>query len=193
MDDIRKSSLPDAGTKSTAPDSRQPRLIRLLYRKAEDRGHTRHELARALGITYGELMTYAAGSRDMVGTKRPTVRTISQYLELPPVAVWLLAGKLQTADFLIPRNSAQAPERMLTTQCLQDDPILGPIVPPDLFDAPSNAKALLGSLYEDAKSRGLFPAGKLPTLLTGVQRAVEKMEDADYQADAEHLARGRLQ
>lgn len=192
MNDIRKGSGPDTAAQNPMQGSTRPRLVWLLYRKADERGHTRHELARELGITYGELMAYASGARSMVGTKRPTVRTISQYLELPPVAVWLLAGKLQTADFLMPRGDAKANELMPKRQCLQDDPIIGPIVPPEFFDAPDSVKALLGSLYDDAKNAGRLPPRQLPALLAGIERAVEKMAHDDHQADAERLAEGRL-
>lgn len=193
MNDMRKDMPQTAETQGAAIGSRLPRLIHWLYRKAEERGHSRHELARHLGITHGELMTYASGARDMVGAKRPTVRTISQYLGLPPVAVWLLAGKLRTADFLMPRGSTQTHSLINKLQCVQDDPVIGALVPPDIFDASDKVKALLGSLYADATTAGIFPAGKLPPLLEGVQQVAEKMEDDDYQADAEHLATGRLQ
>ena len=71
-------------------------------------------------------------------------------------------------------------------------PIVGALVPPDIFGTSGPVKALLGSLYTDATSAGIFHQGKLPPLLEGVQQAVEKMED-DYQADAGRLATGRLQ
>lgn len=193
MNEARKDTLQDTGAQALAQTNRLPRLIQRLYRKAAERGHSRYELARVLGITYGELMTYAAGSRDMVGTKRPTVRTISQYLEIPAVAVWILAGKLKTADFLLPKGNGQTHSLMHKIQSLQDDPVIGPLVPQDFFDASDRTRALLNSLYADATKAGVFPAGKLPPLLEGVQQVLEKMEEDDYQADAERLATGRLQ
>ncbi|MBB5217347.1 hypothetical protein [Parapusillimonas granuli] len=75
---------------------------------------------------------------------------------------------------------------------LQDDLVLGPIVPPEFFDAPDNVKVLLGSLYDDAKNAGRIPPRQLPALLAGIERAVEKMEHDDHQVDAERLADGRL-
>lgn len=129
----------------------------------------------------------------MVGTKRPTVRTISQYLEMPAVAVWLLAGKLKTADFLMPKGNVQTHNLMNKIRSFQDDPIVGPLVPPEIFETSGTVKALLSSLYADATRAGMFPAGKLPPLLEGVQQAAERMEDDDYQSDAERLAAGRLQ
>ena len=111
---------------------------------------------------------------------------------MPAVAIWLLAGKLKTADFLMPKGTVQTHNLMNKIQSVQDDPIVGALVPPDIFGTSGPVKALLGSLYTDATSAGIFHQGKLPPLLEGVQQAVEKMED-DYQADAGRLATGRLQ
>lgn len=189
----KDTELTDTCAQTARQSSRLPRLMQWLYRKADERGYSRHELARELGITYGELMAYASGRRDMVGTKRPTVRTISQYLEMPAVAVWLLVGKLKTADFLMPKGNVQTHNLMNKIQSFQDDPIVGPLVPPDIFGTSAPVKALLSSLYADATRAGMFPAGKLPPLLEGVQQAAERMEDDDYQSEAERLAAGRLQ
>lgn len=52
MNDIRKGSLPDEEAQNPVQGSTRPRLVWLLHRKADERGQTRHELARELGITY---------------------------------------------------------------------------------------------------------------------------------------------
>jgi hypothetical protein len=173
--------------------SSRPRLIQWLFKKAEQRGHSRHELARFLGITYGELMTYATCAREIVGLKTPSVRTIAHYLELPPAAIWLLAGKLSVTDFLMPEPS-RAPVHQLIegVQRIASDPIVGPLVPPEVFDVPDSVKALLCALYEDATTQELFPPTRLPMLLQGLQDAAIAIGDEDVANDADRISDGSL-
>ncbi|MBB5217643.1 hypothetical protein [Parapusillimonas granuli] len=171
----------------------RPRLVQWLYRKAELRGHSRHELARQLGITFGELMTFSSGAREMTGLKNPSVRTIAHYLELPPAAVWLLAGKLSATDFLMPDASLAPVEQLIEgVQRIAQDPVVGPLVPPEVFDVPDSVKALLCALYEDATTQELFPPRRLPMLLQGLQDAAIALDEEDAQAKANDIADGRL-
>lgn len=171
----------------------RPRLIQWLYKKAELQGHSRHELAPHLGITFGELMTFASGAREMAGLRNPSVRTIARYLELPPVAIWLLAGKLSATDFLMPESSRSSVHQLIDgIQRIAQDPIVGPMVPPEVFDVPDSVKALLCALYEDATTQELFPPKRLPLLLQGLQDAAIALDEEDAQAQANDIADGRL-
>lgn len=168
------------------------RLIQRLYRKAAVLGHTRHELAREVGMTHGELMTFANGARQLTNLPVSNLRLIAHYLKVPTVAVWLLAGKLSSKDFMMPEPDGGAVQLMDGIQRIAEDPIIGPLVPVEAFTVPDSVKALLCALYEDATTQELFPPKRLPLLLQGVQDAAVLLDEQATAEDASRIEGGRL-
>lgn len=168
------------------------RLIQRLYRKAAVFGHTRQELAREIGMTYGEFMTFVSGARQLTNLPGSNLRQMAHYLKVPTIAVWLLAGKLSANDFMMPEQDDGAVLLMDGIQRIAQDPMIGPLVPPEAFTAPDSVKALLCALYEDATTQELFPPKRLPLLLQGVQDAAVLLDERAAADDANRIIDGRL-
>ena len=128
----------------------------------------------------------ASGLRSLETMSTALSRTCASYLGVPPVAVMLAVGRIQTLDFLLPE-----PERSLTMQLnaglerIAADPLVGCLMLPEIWDIPDAAKGLLIALHEDATQQELFPPRRLPMLLQGLQDAALVLNglDADMAAN----------
>lgn len=165
-----------------------PALLQALYRKAERRGHNKAVLARELGVTYGYLNQLVTGLRQVENVSAHFVRSCAKYLEIPAVAVMLLAGKISLLDFAVP-EAARSPVQQLVEglQRIADDPVVGYLVPSEVWDAPDSVKALLIALYEDATQQELFPPKRLPAMLQSLQDAALVLAEREAQEQADAL------
>lgn len=170
-----------------------PQLMKWLYRKAEQRGHSRIALASELGVTYGYLNQLVCGIRQANNVSQKFVRDCARYLEIPAVAVMLVTDRVSLLDFAIPEASRSPVHQLVEgLHRIADDPVVGCLVPPEVWDAPDSVKALLIALYEDATQQELFPPKRLPMLLQGLQDAallVSETDAEDYANEMVDVAR----
>jgi transcriptional regulator with XRE-family HTH domain len=159
---------------------RLPRLVGWLYKAAAKRGESKIELARRLGITYGYLAQLASGMCATEGIAPSLSRSCAAYLGVPPVAVMLAAGRIQPLDFLLPESGRSlAMQLNAGLERIAADPLVGCLMPSEVWDVPDSVKGMLVALYEDATQQELFPARQLPGLLQSLQDGALVLHDLD--------------
>ena len=166
-----------------------PRLIDWLYRTAAARGQTKAEMSQQIGVTFGYVRQLATGVRLVEQVSGDFCRACAKYLDIPPVAVMLAAGRITLQDFLMPEVE-RAPGWQLTAglERIAADPLVGCLMPQEVWDAPDPVKQLLVALYEDATKQELMPTRQLPVIFRGLQDAALVLAEADSANDAEYLA-----
>jgi|GEM_PF-2209470 len=175
---------------------RLPRLMAQLYREAAARGHSRQELARHLGVTVGYLHQLANGTRETRHVSGDFSRSCADYLDIPPVAVMLAAGRLDLRDFRMPQTT-QAPGWQFSSglQRIAADPLVGCLMPEEVWDAAAPVQQMLVALY-DARMQGAAsrdrtrPLRHTPLLLQALQDAALVLADADASVAANDRAYG---
>lgn len=166
-----------------------PRLIDWLYRTAAARGQTKAEMSQQIGVTFGYVRQLATGVRLVEQVSGDFCRACAKYLDIPPVAVMLAAGRITLQDFLMPEVE-RTPGWQLAAglERIAADPLIGCLVPPEVWDAPNSVKQLLVALYEDATKQELMPTRDLPVILRGLQDAAVVLAEADAANDADYFA-----
>lgn len=169
-----------------------PRLIDWLYRTAAARGQTKAEMSQQIGVTFGYVRQLATGVRLVEQVSGDFCRACANYLDIPPVAVMLAAGRITLQDFLMPEVE-RAPGWQLTAglERIAADPLVGCLMPQEVWDAPDSVKQLLVALYEDATKQELMPTRQLPVIFRGLQDAALVLAEADAANDAEYLAQNQ--
>jgi len=121
-----------------------PRLIDWLYRTAAARGQTKAEMSQQIGVTFGYVRQLATGVRLVEQVSGDFCRACANYLDIPPVAVMLAAGRITLQDFLMPEVE-RAPGWQLTAglERIAADPLVGCLMPQEVWDAPDPVKQLL--------------------------------------------------
>jgi transcriptional regulator with XRE-family HTH domain len=180
---------------------RLPRLMAQLYREAAARGHSRQALAAHLGVTVGYLHQLANGTRETRHISGDFSRSCAEYLDIPPVAVMLAAGRLDLRDFRMPQTT-QAPGWQFAKglQRIAADPLVGCLMPEEVWDAPAPVQQMLVALYDarihdarmhDATHRERSrPAQHTPLLLQALQDAALVLAHADATEAANDRAYG---
>lgn len=166
-----------------------PRLIDWLYRTAAARGQTKAEMSQQIGVTFGYVRQLATGVRLVEQVSGDFCRACANYLDIPPVAVMLAAGRITLQDFLMPEVE-RAPGWQLTAglERIAADPLVGCLMPQEVWDAPDSVEQLLVALYEDVTKQELMPTRQLPVIFRGLQDAALVLAEADSANDAEYLA-----
>lgn len=164
---------------------RLPRLIDWLYKAASARKESKLEMARQIGVSYGYLAQLASGLRSMEGVTADFCRATARYLGIPPVTAMLAAGRLNSFDFLMP-ESGESPSGQLNEglERIASDPLVGCLMPAEVWDAPDSVKSLLVALHEEVTQRELFPPRRMLSLFQGLQDAALVLEEQDAANDA---------
>jgi transcriptional regulator with XRE-family HTH domain len=164
---------------------RLPRLIDWLYKAARARKESKLEMARQIGVSYGYLAQLASGSRSMEGVTAEFCRASARYLGIPPVTAMLAAGRINSFDFLMP-EIGESPSGQLNEGLdrIASDPLVGWLMPAEVWDAPDSVKSLLVALHEEVTQRELFPPRRMLSLFQGLQDAAMVLEEQDAANDA---------
>lgn len=85
---------------------KQNLLVRALWSCMDRRGHSIHDLADALGVTYGYLLSIARGERPMNSVSRDILARAAEYLQIPLAQAYVWAGVLAPEDFYNSRSLA---------------------------------------------------------------------------------------
>lgn len=157
---------------------RLPLLIQAIGYHAGQKKHSPSELARALGMPYGEWHALFQGRRPLSSLTALQLRVIAHYVLIPPIAAWVLAGKFHPSDFLMPAVSTV--ERAAGMQRLLNDESVGPLLPPQALASSAATQALLERLHE----RVWEPRrSRLPSILKPIEAAVIAMEQAELEKE----------
>lgn len=144
-------------------------LIALLLERAHTYQMTVDELATRIGVSYS-YFAWLRRKKDAIpkiGTD--VIERIAEFLELPKVAVMLLAGHLKPSDFdQIPQNTKINVENAL--RFIQSDPVIGPHMPATIFTADLALQQFMVSLYEMASGRLLITSMKSAEEIVALHR-----------------------
>ena len=138
-------------------DLRRPgaALLVWLIKTAIQRGEKMHELAAALGVTYGYLVQLKKGIRSTTRVSEEVIRAAGRYLGVPAIAVRLAAGQVTLADFALPGDRFQ---RRVDNglDFISKDPEYSFLLPPGVEKLDVDTKAALVVLYEGATGARLL-------------------------------------
>ncbi len=143
----RGTKAPPSEAQATPPGAA---LIARLWEEMSRRGHTTHELAEALGITYVYLMKLASGEKPIFQLGRETLVRAAGYLAIPAAQAYLLAGALSPEDFVL---ASTLEERMARVrEAMAHDAMWCGLALDDAQWAktPQEARLLICLLYEQA-------------------------------------------
>lgn len=189
---VRTNPVPTyvADKTTKAALQKKPRLMDWLYHSAAERGDSKVALAKALGVTFGYVRQLAAGVRPVEQVSNAFCRACANYLDIPPVAVMLAAGRITLRDFMMPEVERAAGWQLTAgLERIAADPLVGCLMPQEVWDAPEPVKQLLIALYEDATKQELMPNRQLPMIFRGLQDAALVLADTDAANDADYLAK----
>lgn len=141
----------------TEEDLRRPgaALLVWLAKVAIQRGEKMHQLASALGVTYGYVIQLKKGLRSTTRISEEVVRAAARYLRVPAIAVRLAAGQVTLADFDLP--SERFSQRVDNgIDFILRDPAYSFLLPPGVEKLDVETKAALVVLYEGATGARLL-------------------------------------
>jgi len=133
-------------------------LLAMLSGRARQLGHSRGEMARNLNVTYGYIAQLASGHRRTEYISDEFATACARYLGVPKVTVLMASGSIAPQDmFEKPDEIAISLPRALAY--MQEDPVFGPLMPPELFarDAPARLQFFAVRLFEAARGCKLIP------------------------------------
>ena len=143
----------------------EPHLMRLLRAKAQERGHTLRQQARALDVTPGYITQLRNGNRNVHQISRTFACACARYLDTSVVSVLLMAQALSPPDFVSPSDAAAERRKRLLSVVL-DDPVYGTLTDAQmLLGAPQALQSLVVQLYAGL-ARAPADAGHPATFLS---------------------------
>jgi hypothetical protein len=167
-------------------------LTSLLLKAANTRGQQLGEMARELGVTYGYIAQLRTGHREVQHISRPFAQAISKYLTesfgkpIPPILVMLIAGRIRIEDWLpIGTPGGELIQRGL--ERLAGDPMVGGMMPAEVWDAEPSVKRFVLSLYDEASSRDSLETHTLPGLLDGLLNAAIVFDELEQKLSEQRL------
>jgi transcriptional regulator with XRE-family HTH domain len=138
-------------------DLRRPgaALLVWLIKTAVQRGDKMHQLAAALGVTYGYLVQLKKGIRATTRVSEEVIRAAARYLGVPAIAVRLAVGQVTLSDFDLPgERFSQRVDNGL--DFISKDPAYSFLLPPGVEKLDVETKAALVVLYEGATGARLL-------------------------------------
>lgn len=159
-------------------------LTALLLKAANIRGHQLGEMARALGVTYGYIAQLRFGHRDTQHISRDFAMSVARYLSesfgkpVPPILVMLIAGRIRIEDWL-PAGEVGNEQIRRGLERLASDPVVGGMMPKNVWNADPEVQQYLLSLYSEVSSDGAMGGNRLPGLLEELLNAAVVLDDVE--------------
>lgn len=151
------------------------KLLGMLMGRADELGHSRHEMANFLGITYGYLAQISCGQRKPENLSADLYDRCAKYLGVSKFTVLMAAGILD------PKDTLDNPDEFDTTlhsavQFIARDPRFGALMPEDLTDPGTSLKLqyFVVRLYEAATGRKLLSEKSMPEIVHGIQEVEQR-------------------
>ncbi|OYD52740.1 hypothetical protein CGK74_16300 [Thauera propionica] len=118
-------------------------------------------VAGVLGVSPAYLGQLLAGDRSFASANEQLLRRVARYLQLKPILCFMLAGKIEAADF----SSDQAEIRRLTERALDfiaesSYALETGVERQMLYDARTEIQQLVLLLYQSATDTRLMPAAE---------------------------------
>ncbi len=133
-------------------------LADLLASKLRTEGRTVSEIARRLGISQGYLSQLLNGDKEFAGVSDEFIRRCAEFLSLPVVVCFLLAGRLSAQDFFeAPCEFSRYVEKALRTIANSRYAMEAAVTYRQLASAPPQMQRLIVLLYETASKTELIP------------------------------------
>ena len=135
-------------------------LTERLRTKMREDGLSQRQLAKRLGVGASYLSQLATRAKPVSGVSELFLRSCAEYLEMPLVLVYLLAGRLTAKDFFaspatFEKHLNAALEQVSSSSIAAETAVDAGL----LTELPAAAKLLIVLLYERAESILLLPPG----------------------------------
>lgn len=122
------------------------------------RGHSREQVANALGVSQGHLSQLLLGNKRFAALGEDALRRCAHYVGIPVVTCMLLAGKLKVADFYDPVEDAERQcDAALLAVAQSNVAQECQVGIDDLNPLPGLVKRFIVHLYEEAVGVELIP------------------------------------
>ena len=129
-------------------------ILGLLAKQAKKLGHSREQLARALGISYQRLHQYERGLSRVADAKKETLAAIGRYLEIPVIWVMLMTGHISDAETLWPGDEQKTRLRLALGH-MRADPWLAAMMPDEIDQSSARIQEFVVMLYRMLRAGGL--------------------------------------
>ena len=166
----------------------EPALIRLLVDQARRRGELLTEMSKHLGVTYGYIAQLRTGHRLTIHISDGFANSCARYLNVPPVLVKLIAGRIMPADFAWPQEARQS-RVDATTKKMLTDARFASSVPPGFLGCDESVQEFVCMLYDELNTSFDERLKTLPKALRALQRAVEAVGEFDKKVRPNHRNR----
>lgn len=130
-------------------------LLAALSSCAVMRGHQLSQMSAELGVTYGYIAQLRNGHRDVSQISDDFATACAQYLMVPRMTVFMLAGRITAEDLFDTTDSAER-EVSSALSVLCADTEWGPMVTQELLRSSLASRYLLVRLYERATGKSLM-------------------------------------
>lgn len=129
-------------------------VLELLRKQAERQGHSREQLAQALGISYQRLNQYERGHARVADAKKDTLAAISRYLEIPIIWVMLITGLISEPELVWPGDE-QKKRLELALSHMRADPWLSAMMPDEINESAPKVQEFVVMLYRVLRASGM--------------------------------------
>ena len=142
-------------------------LLSALFKKMNENGENKTDLAARFGISYSYIMALGKG-RKVTGLTVEVIRSIAKYLDIPTAQAMMLAGALSAEDFYLDRTISERVELVFAD--LQTDTLLCGFAPtPEIWNKyPLSAKLLISVLYENNAKTKYLDAAKIVKIVESI-------------------------
>lgn len=136
-------------------------LASRLRERMYEQDHRVKDVAEILGISPAYLSQLLAGDRHFSSVSDQLIRRIADYLRLPPITCFVLAGRFKTDDFLVPdAESDRLRARALRFVSDSSFAVEARVDYQMLQRAPVELQSLVLSLYQTATNAQLTPVAE---------------------------------
>lgn len=136
-------------------------LASRLRERMYEQDHRVKDVAEILAISPAYLSQLLAGDRHFSSVSDALIRRIADYLRLPPITCFFLAGRFKADDFLVPdAESERLLSRALRFVCDSSFAVEARVDYQMLQRAPTELQSLVLSLYQTATNAQLIPVAE---------------------------------
>lgn len=133
----------------TTPDHHENALLRLLVEESIRRGETLQSLAECLGVTYSRLTQWRRGDAHIKNANRRVLAQAAQYLKIPVVVAFVLAGVITFPDFHWPSEEHIDHQLVRVLEDMRQDPLVAGLIPAELASASPALRVFVAFLYSE--------------------------------------------
>jgi len=127
------------------------RLIQLILDKIKDEDLTQRHFIDYVGLSFPYWRAILYGKRSFGAVKEHKLRKVADFLQIPPVQAFILAGKIESADFVV-QASRQDELNSVSEHIRSDQRWMGLSLSKDEWAAtPLKTQLLIAALYGEAK------------------------------------------